>query len=74
MSCGVCVFPSDIGFPGYDYKGPAYINPTCPEHADSPGHEYREVRVHVLHEGPMGVCECGEYRDRHHVAQKASIK
>lgn len=61
--CGMCVYPSDIGVPGRDE--PAYVNPTCPEHGDEPSHEYQEVRVHQLHDGPMGVCECGAYRDDH---------
>ena len=61
--CGMCAYPSDIGVPGG--SEPAYVNPTCPEHGDDPNHEYREVRVHHLHEGPMGVCQCGAYRDEH---------
>lgn len=33
--CGLCLYGSDLGVPGYDDKGPAYTNPTCPDH--SPG-------------------------------------
>lgn len=30
--CGLCLYGSDVGVPGYDDKGPAYINPACPDH------------------------------------------
>lgn len=30
--CGVCLYGSDVGVPGYDDKGPAYINPACADH------------------------------------------
>ncbi|MEV3996666.1 hypothetical protein AB0K62_13450 [Streptomyces halstedii] len=30
--CGLCLYGSDIGVPGYDDKGPAYVNPSCPDH------------------------------------------
>lgn len=30
--CGLCLYASDLGVPGYDDKGPVYINPDCPEH------------------------------------------
>ncbi|WP_416520069.1 hypothetical protein [Streptomyces achromogenes] len=32
INCGMCLYGSDIGVPGYDDKGPAYINPECPDH------------------------------------------
>lgn len=31
--CGLCLYGSDVGVPGYDDKGPAYINPACPDHS-----------------------------------------
>jgi hypothetical protein len=30
--CGLCLYGSDIGVPGYDAKGPADVNPECPHH------------------------------------------
>jgi hypothetical protein len=30
--CGLCLYGSDVGVPGYDDKGPAYTNPACPDH------------------------------------------
>ncbi|MFE6474551.1 hypothetical protein [Streptomyces rochei] len=30
--CGLCLYGSDVGVPGYDDKGPAYTNPICPDH------------------------------------------
>ncbi|MDV9194470.1 hypothetical protein [Streptomyces sp. Wh19] len=56
VCCGLCLYPSDIGLSGHDNTGPAYINPMCPDHAESPDDPYEEVRVHELHEGSMGVC------------------
>ncbi|ACX71166.1 hypothetical protein pZL12.89 [Streptomyces phage ZL12] len=32
IDCGLCYYGSDVGVPGYDDKGPAYINPACPDH------------------------------------------
>lgn len=63
---GMCLTASDIGFWGHEV---AYPHPLCPEHG-SPDHPYREVRIHDLHTGPMGVCECGEYRDLHDLRMK----
>lgn len=62
-NCGVCLYPADLGVPGG--SEPAYVNPICPDHGEDPDHEYQEVRVHQLHEGPLGVCRCGAYRDEH---------
>ncbi|WP_331760584.1 hypothetical protein OH810_31805 (plasmid) [Streptomyces albidoflavus] len=34
--CGLCLYGSDIGVPGYDDKGPAYTNPECRDHNPEP--------------------------------------
>lgn len=34
--CGMCLYGSDVGVPGHDGKGPAYINPECPDHNPEP--------------------------------------
>jgi len=70
--CGICIYGSDIGIPGSDSQGPAYVNPTCPIHSQKPDHPYSEVRVHELHEGPMGVCVCGAYRDERRTAEEVA--
>ncbi|MGO1025627.1 hypothetical protein ACTOXX_34190 [Streptomyces rubiginosohelvolus] len=36
IDCGLCLYGSDVGVPGYDHKGPAYINPACPDHNPEP--------------------------------------
>src|SRR5690606_11327580 len=33
IRCGLCLYGSDVGVPGYDNKGPAYTNPACPDHS-----------------------------------------
>lgn len=70
--CGICVYGSDIGIPGCDSQGPAYVHPNCPIHAENPDHPYNEVRIHELHEGPMGVCACGAYRDEHRTTEQVA--
>lgn len=60
---GICVTAADIGVGSSAQV--AYPHPLCPEHGDTPDHQYREARTHELHGGPMGVCECGAYRDDH---------
>jgi hypothetical protein len=30
--CGLCLYGSDLGVPGYDDKGPAHVNPVCLDH------------------------------------------
>lgn len=34
--CGMCLYGSDVGVPGYDDKGPAYVNPVCLVHGEPP--------------------------------------
>lgn len=61
--CGICVTAADVGVGSS--AGVAYPHPLCPEHGAALDHSYREASVHELHAGPMGVCECGAYRDEH---------
>ncbi|MEU0837147.1 hypothetical protein [Streptomyces sp. NPDC005969] len=38
--CGLCLYGSDVGVPGYDDKGPAYTNPACPDHSPETAKEH----------------------------------
>lgn len=60
---GRCLSAADIGVGSYDQI--AYPHPTCEVHAEKPLHDYIEQSVHELHQVPMGVCECGAYKDEH---------
>ncbi|MFJ3984371.1 hypothetical protein [Streptomyces fungicidicus] len=50
IHCGLCLYGSDVGVPGYDDKGPAYTNPACPDHNT---------------EATPGVCICGHTEQQH---------
>lgn len=60
---GMCVTGADIGVGTYEQI--AYPHPLCEAHAVTPCHEYTQKSVQELHNGPMGVCECGAYKDEH---------
>ncbi|WP_434598271.1 hypothetical protein [Streptomyces sp. A5-4] len=46
--CGLCFYPSDIGLSGYDNTGSAYVDPTCPDHAEPLDHPYEEVAMRYI--------------------------
>lgn len=60
VNCGMCMYGSDIGVPGYDDKGPAYVNPDCDVHGQPEPPAEPEERDWVS--------EFAQARDKTHLA------